>query len=157
MSWYAVITTSGAEEQLQVYLQELLQLAVIFPKVERHFRIQKQDVLACKPLSAGCVLVECEDLTPYENAISKACEIFRIQKVPEQTMKVIFNLMDEEHIIRMSKGITENRMPVVKEGPLCGYEAMIIKINAHKRIAELSIKLNDRTILTGLEIIKSDR
>lgn len=154
MSWYAVITLSGEEEKLTAYMQKKFQLTVIFPKVERHFRIQKQDILAIKPLSVGCVFVECEDFTPYFKQVKEICSLQRYHKISQEDAQVLCSLMDEQHIIRMSKGILVDHMPVVKEGPLCGYEKEIVKINTHKRIAELAIQLNDRTILTGLEIMK---
>lgn len=154
MDWYAVITLSGEEEKLIAYLQKEFQLTVIFPKAERHFRIQKQDILAIKPLSAGCVFVECEDFTPYFKQIRGSCNLQAYHKIAQEDAQVLFSLMDEQNIIRMSKGIMVDHMPVVKTGPLCGYEKKIVKINTHKRIAELAILLNDHTILTGLEIMK---
>lgn len=157
MNWFAVITTPGEEESFCEYTNESLHLRAVYPKTERHFRIQKQDVLSIKPMSAGCILVETEyDQNSLIYVLNQQVQfpILSVSQLADAEINAIFTLLNEDDVIKMSKGVTMNRMPVVSEGPLKGHEAMILKINAHKRIAEMRIKINDKTILTGLEIVE---
>lgn len=64
-------------------------------------------------------------------------------------------LCDPAHHIKMSKGIISENGLRVLEGPLTGKEAMIQKVDLHKRIAVLSIRPLEkgRDIWVGLEII----
>lgn len=62
----------------------------------------------------------------------------------------------EERIIRMSRGvIEEGGKVVVTEGPLRGYEANIKRIDRHKRVAWLEMRILGRTksVKVGLEIV----
>lgn len=154
MSWYAVITTSQEEEHFCTYVNEQLHLHAVFPKAERHFRIQKEDVLSIKPMFAGCVLVESElDINSLSNLLSNSpYAIEYIQSMTQEEMKLIFHLLNEKNIVSMSHGIIVDRKPVVNEGPLKGLEEHVIRVNAHKRMAELNVKINGRTIIAGLEV-----
>lgn len=59
------------------------------------------------------------------------------------------------HVVEMSQGVIEGDKVVVTEGPLKGREAMIAKINRHKRLAYLDLSMLGRTkrVRIGLEIV----
>lgn len=61
----------------------------------------------------------------------------------------------QTHELEMSQGLIESGKVVVTEGPLKGHEALISKIDRHKRLAWLDIHMFGRTktIRVGLEIV----
>ena len=71
----------------------------------------------------------------------------------KQFLKIIQN---EEHLTAMSKGIIICDKVIVEEGPMCGLEALIKKIDRHHRIAEIESEIFGRKarMRVGLEIIR---
>lgn len=154
MNQYCVICEEGQEERLEALLKER-GFDACFPRAERHFRIQGKDLLVLKPLMKGAVLLECEAGVKRLSELLEQMEevkVVYLELLDERSYRTIRSLMDEEGILRMSKGISENQRPVVQEGALKGWERIVWKTNRHKRLAELDIKLNGKRVLTGLEI-----
>ncbi|MXQ72764.1 transcription antiterminator [Clostridiaceae bacterium DONG20-135] len=63
-------------------------------------------------------------------------------------------LMDENYTVRQSSGMIEGSRIVIIDGPLCGMESRIEKIDRHKRIAYLKNELLGKSIKISLEILK---
>lgn len=63
------------------------------------------------------------------------------------------------HLVEMSQGVIEGDKVIVTEGPLKGYEAMITKINRHKRLAYLDLQMlgRQKTVRIGLEIVRKNQ
>lgn len=61
-----------------------------------------------------------------------------------------------KYLVEMSRGVIEGDRVIVTEGPLKGHEAMITKINRHKRLAYVDLHMfgRDRTVSIGLEIVR---
>lgn len=155
VNWYAVITASGSEQSFCEYLRKEMNLHAIYPQAERYFRIQKQDIYSLKPLSAGCIFVETqEDINTLAYLLNQQQEfpIQSLTQLSKDTQKELFQLLNEQYVLRMSRGIIVDRKNYIKEGPLQSHEQHIIKINRHKRCAELDFLLNDKHVLVGLEI-----
>ena len=155
MNWYAVITASGKEESFCEYLQGEMKLHAIFPQAERYFRIQKQDIYSLKPLSAGCVFVESQhdvNTMVYMLHQQQAFSIESCKQLSNDVVKELFQMLNEKYVFLMSRGIIVNRKNYINEGPLQNKEQHIIKLNRHKRCAELDFVLHDKHVLVGLEI-----
>lgn len=74
---------------------------------------------------------------------------------PEEE-KFIKNLMDEEHIVRMSTGFFIGEELCITRGALRNYKGRIKKIDRHKRTAVLAVELFGREtpVEVGLEVVK---
>lgn len=61
----------------------------------------------------------------------------------------------ETHVVEMSEGFIEGDKVVVTSGPLRGREAQISKIDRHKRLAWLDMRMfgRNKSIKVGLEIV----
>lgn len=64
----------------------------------------------------------------------------------------------DDHVARMSEGVIEGGTIKVLSGPLMGYEGNIQKIDRHKRLAYVEIKMLGRTTVVklGLEIVSKN-
>lgn len=62
----------------------------------------------------------------------------------------------DTYVVEMSRGIVEGDEIVVTEGPLRGHEALIAKVDRHKRLAYLEVHMFGRTktVRVGLEIVR---
>lgn len=61
-----------------------------------------------------------------------------------------------KYLVEMSRGVIEGDRVIVTEGPLKGHEALITKINRHKRLAYVDLHMfgRDRSVSIGLEIVR---
>ena len=73
----------------------------------------------------------------------------------EDEVDLLMEFGKEEQIVAMSEGIIEDDRVVVTSGPLKGHEAMIRKVDRHKRRAYLEVEMFGRKVETqvGLEIV----
>lgn len=155
MNWFELIVEKGKEEESVHFLKKCWNWHAIYPQMRKHFRIQGQDLLVVKALSNGCILLETQhSLEELTSLISQQSEfnLISIQPVELEQVCLLRELCGENWILEMSKGIIQDDQKKVLEGPLQGKEALIIKINRHKMLCELNIRMNHRTILAGLEI-----
>ena len=62
----------------------------------------------------------------------------------------------ETHVAEMSEGTIEGDNVLVTKGPLRGHEGQIVKIDRHKRLAELEIRMFGRVkrVRIGLEVVR---
>lgn len=62
---------------------------------------------------------------------------------------------ERSHVVEMSEGVIEGDRVIVTQGPLKGREAWITKVDRHKRLAWLDMRMFGRTksIKVGLEIV----
>jgi transcriptional antiterminator NusG len=62
----------------------------------------------------------------------------------------------ETHVVEMSEGVIEGDRVLVTKGPLRGHEGLIAKVDRHKRLAELEIRMfgRDKRVRIGLEIVE---
>lgn len=68
----------------------------------------------------------------------------------------LMTFTDETHCIRMSEAIIEGDAITVTRGPLLGHEAIIKKIDRHKRRASIEVSMFGRTTtaIIGLEVVR---
>lgn len=59
-------------------------------------------------------------------------------------------------VVPMSTGVIEGDRVIVIDGPLRGHEALISKVDRHKRLAFLDMHMfgRDKTVKVGLEVIR---
>lgn len=60
------------------------------------------------------------------------------------------------HVVPMSTAVIEGDRVIVTDGPLKGHEALISKIDRHKRLAFLDMRIfgRNKTIKVGLEVVR---
>ena len=61
-------------------------------------------------------------------------------------------------VVEMSEGIIEGDVVTVTKGPLKGHEALIARIDRHKRLAYLDLRMfgRDKRVRVGLEIVRKN-
>ncbi len=79
--------------------------------------------------------------------------LLHVQKREETFLQ---SLCGHDHHLRMSKGVITNGVTRITEGPLCGMEGRISRIDRHKRLARLEVPESSASgsIFAGLEIVE---
>ena len=75
----------------------------------------------------------------------------------EKNKEILFSSMvNDNHEIDISHGLIEGDRIIITDGPLEGKEAMICKINRHKRTAVLDVEMfgSNVGVTVGLEIVE---
>lgn len=82
-----------------------------------------------------------------------------IVPLTEREMEFLLQFGGEEQIVGMSEGIIEGSRIWILSGPLVGKEALIRRIDRHKRKAYLEMDMFGRTqrIQVGLEVVMKTR
>ena len=104
----------------------------------------------CEKLISRDILEEC--------FIPKCIRLKKYQGTWKEVDEVLFKgyvFMISDHIDELSQGYIEGDKINIISGPLVGYEGMIKKIDRHKRVAYIEVKLFDQITMVqvGLEII----
>lgn len=103
--------------------------------------------------------VELEKVTAMTKLLSGETEAGEKKFTPlsdeEKTLISAF-IGDENHVMKMSEGIIEGDQIRVLKGPLQGYEALVAKVDRHKRLAYINLNILGRTktVKVGLEIVQ---
>ena len=164
--WYVLCCEEGNEWKAAELLgqrygcpgQEKVFL-ITFEKMKRY-----KGVWHCQEeaLLRGCVFAEADSQDRLENAANATAK-FRIsggaysQRLMENEQDFLWDISGESHRIPMSKGYIKNGVTIVTEGPLCGKERQICKIDRHKRLARIESPLEcyrNRGLWMGLEIVE---
>lgn len=78
-----------------------------------------------------------------------------IETVSPQEKAVLSQFMNEHFEIDASEGFIENGKVIITQGPLIGYETTIVKINRHKKTADIKLTLfgSEQIMTVSLEIL----
>lgn len=167
--WYVVQVLGGNEERVRVQCEALRDRypdafdRVFIPLYEEKMKIRGEWELKQKILFPGYIFI----ITDY---IQKTMEMLRevsgltkllgdddgpipISGAEEEFLKRIGG---EEQVVDISEGIIEGTQVKVMRGPLMGLEALIRKIDRHRRKAWLEIDMfgEKRTMEIGLEVLE---
>ncbi len=110
----------------------------------------------------GCVFAETDSWEGLENAADATAK-FLVSRgayshgLMAKELDFLRDISGESHRISMSKGYIKNGVTFVTEGPLCGKERQIRKIDRHKRLARIESPLEcyqNQGLWMGLEIVE---
>ena len=110
----------------------------------------------------GYVFVVTDDIDGFRLASRVVPRITKVlgaedQAIPlsEHEVELLHQLANDEYVVELSKGIKIGDRLKVTDGPLVGMEALIIKIDRHKRTATICVPMMGRVVETvvGLEVL----
>ena len=167
-SLYVVQVTGGREEHARSLVLRLLSEVVedcYTPAYEAMKRVRGEWKLVRGLLFPGYIFVQTSDPATLANRLASVPAFTRFLGSNDDSF---IPLTDDEvawlnaftnietHVVEMSEGVIEGDRVLVTKGPLRGHEAAIVRIDRHKRIAELEVRMFGRTkrIKVGLEIVR---
>lgn len=170
MYWYVLFVRTGKEHTVEKFLKERLDAEVFMPFVPLHERLFKMHGIIkkeIKPLFPGYVFIESEMsnqefIRSTSKLINTSTNIVRIMRytdteiaIRESERLMLLSLFNDQHCIEASSGIIEGDKIIITEGPLKGFEGVIIKVNRHKRQAWMKMNFlgEHRLVCCALTIV----
>lgn len=167
-SLYVVQVTGGREEHARELVLRLLSDVAedcYTPAYEAMRRVRGEWKLCRGVLFPGYIFVQTADPTMLAYRLASVPAFTRLLGNSEDSF---IPLTDAEvawlnaftgvetHVVEMSQGIIEGDRVRVTKGPLCSHEGQVVRIDRHRRIAELEVQMFGRTkrIKVGLEIVR---
>lgn len=163
--WYVVQTTNGQEDTVIEKCRQAIPVTiadkVFAPSYEFVRKYQGEWHSEIHKLFPGYVFIQsnlAKQLETYLESISGVVTPVMIgggfYPIHAEEQRFLSEMLDENDCVRYSLGyIVDNRL-VVEKGPLIGKTEYVRKIDRHKRIANLLIRLfgQDKQVKVGLEI-----
>ncbi len=165
--WYILRCKEGNEKNAAELLKRQYQVSgeakiflITFERMKRYeggWHSQEETMFR------GCVFAEAHSQERLENA-ARLAAVFQSFSAGGYSLRLMDTECDflkdisgESHRIAMSKGYIREGTTFVTEGPLCGKECKIRKIDRHKRLARIDSPLNcyqRQGLWMGLEIVE---
>lgn len=163
--WYVIQVKTGNEEEISTQCSRIVDSAVLensfIPYSEQMKKYHGEWHKEKKVLFPGYVFLVSQDKDRLFLELKKVTGLTKLlgtgqEVVPLSEEEVAFlqKFGREEQIVEMSQGMIENDKVIITSGPLMGNEALIKKIDRHKRRAYLEIEMFGRKVETqvGVEI-----
>lgn len=167
MGVFVVQVISGQEDRAAALMAKLAQGAVedcFVPKREVAHRKSGQWHRILEKLFPGYVFVQTSAPEQVREVLGRVPAFTRMLTSAGDTclplaadevawINAITNV--DTHVMEMSKGVIEGDRVMVTQGPLKGHEALIARIDRHKRLAWVDMDMfgRNKTIRVGLEIV----
>ena len=167
--WYAIQTITGNEEKVIEVIQRVVEHSVY----ERCFLLKREAVWrirgGCKVhtelLFPGYIFIISGEVECLYQALKQVPQLTKLLGVGEkwtpmtkEDVAIIEALSGEERVVKHSEGYIACNKVTITSGPLMGMEALIRRIDRHKRMAWMEIEIFGRKIeiQAGLEIISKE-
>lgn len=170
MAMYVIQVAGGRETHVRYLITKLLSDCVTDCFVPRREVLRREGgawVSVRESLFPGYLFVETEHINKVMERLARVPAFTRLLGVGDE--RVIPLSQDEiswlsalmqpiDKVVGMSEGVIEGDRVIVTSGPLVGREALISKIDRHKRLAYLDMRMFGRTktIKVGLEIVEKN-
>lgn len=165
--WYAVQVKTGKEQETACLCKLLIEKEILaesfIPIYERMKRYQgawhKEKII----MFPGYIFLVTSQVDKLFQKLKSVPELTKILgdgtefiPIQEAEKEVMLQLSNDKHIAEMSCGYLIGKQVIILSGPLMNMEGKIKKIDRHKRIAILEIRMFGRyvDIKMGLEIVK---
>ena len=169
-NWFVFYVQGRREEFLCNRLNTIGEDIVAFvPKIERMHKREGIAGIVVKPLFPGYLFIRTnEDYTCIQqlyvrcrqqlSGIKKQLKYDEAETsaLTQPEIKFLENILDEEYVLKMSRGIILNNSLHIHEGPLMGREKDIKYIDRHKCTAKLFVEILGRQVLAGLEVVSKN-
>lgn len=164
--WYVIQVITGDEkstvDMCRVIVSDSTEHEFFIPEVDRKKRLRGKWRNIRKPMFPGYVFISTEsidDLCEKLKNVPKLTKVLgtdnMVTPISQSEENLIKRLTNKHHVSEMSVGCIEGDELIISEGPMMGMEAMVKKIDRHKRIAVLSITMfgNSTDVTMGLEVL----
>ena len=164
-NWYVMYVQGGKETFLRNMINKRGDVVAFVPMMERLYKIRGEYKEAIKPMFPGYLFLKSEEDQGYIETLFQEYRMkikgFRkllkydeegTSALQKEEVKFLDEILDEDYILRMSEGKIVNGITVIEKGPLQGQERNIRKIDRHKCIAYLYVKVLDKEVIAGMII-----
>lgn len=168
-NWYVLYVQGGKEAFLRDMINRRGDVVAFVPMMERKYKIKGIYQILRKPMFPGYLFIKTDEQQDYIETLfyeyrMKLTGFRKLLKydeegtsaLHEEEIRFLDDILDEEYTLKMSKGRIYKGVTIVEEGPLKGLEKNIRKIDRHKCLANLYVKVLDKEVYAGLEITEKE-
>ena len=168
MPLYVIQVVGGRENHVCDLVNKILNEEIkdcYVPRREVFRRAGGEWITVRETLFPGYLFVETENIEQVMGRLTKVPALTRLLGVgdehvtplsPDEVAWLSGLMKPFDKVVEASVGVIEGDRVVVTNGPLVGHEAQIKKVDRHKRLAYLDMRMFGRTktIKVGLEIVR---
>lgn len=170
MMWYVAQVSSGQESVVRDMCKQMIDSEILqdcfIPEYETMRKIKGEWRTVRQRLFPGYLFVVTDSISSLLPKLKKIPAGVRllgqrdgngdILPLSSEEKNWIVAFTDETHCVRMSEGYIEGETITVTQGPLLGQEAIIRKVDRHKRRAVIEMTMFGRTTTAtiGLEVVR---
>lgn len=168
--WYVAQVNSGQETAVRDMCKQMIDPEIMqdcfVPEYETMRKIKGEWCTIRRRLFPGYVFVVTDSMPALLSALEKMPASIRLLGQGEDGREIvplsmeetdwIAAFIDDTHCVRMSKAYITGETITITQGPLLGQEAIVKKIDRHKRRAMIEITMFGRsaTATIGLEVVR---
>lgn len=167
--WYVIQVMHGEErrtiELVKALVDRTLFQDIFLPEMEvmkrYHGAWHKERTL----MFPGYIFIVTEaiyELSLALGQVPKLTKVLGTDTMPvaleESEVLLLQKILNPGHVAEMSRGMLEGKRLIIKSGPMEGMEAMVKRIDRHKRMAVLEVELFGRLVelKMGVEIVRGE-
>ena len=161
MNWYVLNTLSQKTNKIVSNLNGKCGIEAFIPQYEVCQRKTKEVII--KPMFNNYVFVktmlsqgEFNDLLlkmrESNNGLIKQLKNEEVSALSDAEIDFFSQVLDKNHIIKVSQGYQLDGVTYISDGPLKLYEKHIVKVDKHNQCAYLDLVFFNRRILMGINI-----
>lgn len=166
MNWYVLQIQMVHAKSLCSFLNRNSLVHAFVPYMEVY--LLKEERLDLRPLFPGYMFVW-SDLTQIEfdsflrnldegkKGLVRELKEANVSALREEEIELLENLLDEDHILRMSYGQLFGKQSIPYSGPLVKYSNNIKKVDFHRNMAFLNLNFFDREIGAGFLVKRNNK
>lgn len=167
--WYVMQVRTGREEKTVFMVEQHTagncKKICFLPKFERKRKYGGDWQVEQAVLFPGYVFVDTEEIEKLYLLLKKVPDLTKVlgtgelwTPVNEEDLMVLQHLLNQEYVMEMSEGIMVDERIVIAHGPLKGMEALIRKVDRHRRTARVEIQMFGRRqeVEVGVEILRKE-
>lgn len=170
MMWYVAQVNSGQESAVRDMCKQMIDSEILqdcfIPEYETMRKIKGEWCTIRQRLFPGYLFVVTDSISsllPKLRGIPADIRLLgqnggegAVLPLSMEEQDWIIAFTDETHCVRMSEGYIEGETITVTQGPLLGQEAIIRKVDRHKRRAVIEMTMFGRTTTAtiGLEVVR---
>lgn len=166
-NWYAVQVKTGKEQDTADLCRKIVDdeilLESFIPRYERMKRYQGEWHKEQLPMFPGYIFLVTERVDELFRELKAVPELTKILgdgvmfiPIRDEEKALLLNLGNENHVTEMSSGYLVGDRVAILTGPMKGMEGKIKKIDRHKRVAVLGVRMFGGCVdvRIGLEIVE---
>lgn len=161
MNWYILYCQTAKVEQLCGTFNGRDDIEAFVPMMETYRRDQEHLVL--ERMFPGYLFVKTHrsqnefsqlllELKDQKDGVIRELRKEGVSSLTDDEITLLNNLLDEDHILRMSYGIRMNGKSIPYKGPLIRYTGNIERVDFYRHTAYLNIHFLGRKIICGLTV-----
>lgn len=165
--WYAVQVKTGKEQDTADLCRKIIDVEILLesfiPRYERMKRYQGVWHKEQLPMFPGYIFLATEQVEELFYRLKAVPELTKILgdgvmfiPIRDEEKALLLNLGNENHVTEISSGYLVDERVVILSGPMKGMEGKIKKIDRHKRMAVLGVRMFGAfvDVRVGVEIVE---